>query len=452
MIDSFGVAAGCVLLGVLGTAALLRNSGLDAPLALPTLPELEVTAQRDASDASADPLERAEAAFAAGRVLEPEGDNALYFFQLALEREPANATARSGLRQTIGVALSSGETALFQNEFDRAQQVAERVLQVAPKAEDARELRQRAIRSREVEGLMSEASGHTLAGRIDGPRGFNAVSSYRKVLRLQADHAGARAALAALAQRVLANAQTATLAGDLETGLEFLTRARRIYPNLPNYAEVERSLRNFRQEDRGSDVTSLLEAAALALQSDQLIAPAADNALDLYEAALQLAPDSKAAAEGRRLTVAALLERASAQIRDEDFAAASATLDSAAEAGAEAGDIAVVRADLAYSERGAAARRGELDELVSLGELRALRQVNPKYEDVRLSTAREGWVEVLFTVAEDGRVVDAEVNDSSSTVFHRVALSSIKRWRFEPYEVDGRPVPVRSGIRFSFVP
>ena len=85
-------------------------------------------------------------------------------------------------------------------------------------------------------------------------------------------------------------------------------------------------------------------------------------------------------------------------------------------------------------------------------ELSPVRRFLPSYPEVMGSPIGKGWVEVGFTVAASGRVVAAEVLDSSSEAFHREALTSMRRWRFRPYRVDGEATAVRSAIRFSFVP
>jgi protein TonB len=62
----------------------------------------------------------------------------------------------------------------------------------------------------------------------------------------------------------------------------------------------------------------------------------------------------------------------------------------------------------------------------------------------------EGWVELLFTVSETGEVDDIEVVEASSPELEESAVNAVRRWRFEPYLEQGRPIPVRSGIRFTF--
>ena len=50
-------------------------------------------------------------------------------------------------------------------------------------------------------------------------------------------------------------------------------------------------------------------------------------------------------------------------------------------------------------------------------------------------------MKVAFTITEEGKVTEAVVTDSRPRrVFDRSALRAIRKWRFRPKVVDGRPV------------
>lgn len=56
---------------------------------------------------------------------------------------------------------------------------------------------------------------------------------------------------------------------------------------------------------------------------------------------------------------------------------------------------------------------------------------------------REGNVEVIFIVDENGNVVDPEIKSSSDNRFNESVLAAIKRWRFKPGKRGGELVKVR---------
>jgi periplasmic protein TonB len=65
----------------------------------------------------------------------------------------------------------------------------------------------------------------------------------------------------------------------------------------------------------------------------------------------------------------------------------------------------------------------------------------PQYPRVALVDGKEGWVELSFTINPDGTVSEPTVIDSKpKRIFDRAALKAIKRWKFKPKMVDGKPV------------
>jgi protein TonB len=73
-------------------------------------------------------------------------------------------------------------------------------------------------------------------------------------------------------------------------------------------------------------------------------------------------------------------------------------------------------------------------------------RVNPQYPSRAVSRGIEGWVTLEFTITAAGTVVDPVVIESSSSLFHSASLRAIKKWKYNPKIVDGKPVE-RPGVR-----
>jgi len=89
-----------------------------------------------------------------------------------------------------------------------------------------------------------------------------------------------------------------------------------------------------------------------------------------------------------------------------------------------------------------------------LRESRPLYRENPAppYPSVARRRGYEGTVLLEVLVDEEGRVADLQVADSSGhAVLDRVAVHSVRRWRFEPATRGDEKVPmwVRVPIRFQ---
>ena len=68
-------------------------------------------------------------------------------------------------------------------------------------------------------------------------------------------------------------------------------------------------------------------------------------------------------------------------------------------------------------------------------------KIEPRYPRKAARSKIEGWVKLEFTITESGTVSNPVVVDSSPRrTFDRSALQSIRKWRFKPKLVDGRPV------------
>ncbi len=89
------------------------------------------------------------------------------------------------------------------------------------------------------------------------------------------------------------------------------------------------------------------------------------------------------------------------------------------------------------------------DTLYPYGDLTVVRQRAPVYPR-RAPDGASGYVDVEFTVNEQGRVELVEVRGNPPDYFARAAISAVRRWRFEAVRVDGRPVAVRTMLRLTF--
>jgi protein TonB len=78
-------------------------------------------------------------------------------------------------------------------------------------------------------------------------------------------------------------------------------------------------------------------------------------------------------------------------------------------------------------------------------------KIEPKYPRKAARSKIEGWVKLEFTITESGTVSDPVVVDSNPRrTFDRSAIQSIRKWRFKPKVVDGRPVQRKASQVIEF--
>ncbi len=453
---SFGAASAIVIAGVFAAWVFVKHDATvmpDAPFIDSDAGTVVASAKIERGPVnqptSTSLLEQAEIAFAAGRIIEPEFDNALNYYRSLLEAEPGNKDATQGIDRVIAYLENQAEGAAFQNDWEAARAYAAVIVNVRPDDAHAQALRKRINRLERIQMLTARALDQSVRGNLVSPKGDNAAESYREIIALDANNSVAAQGMRSIVQRMLANAQSALIAGEQGKAQKFVESARAIDPRAPSLAEIDRTASPMRRVDDRSIQNDLL-AASEALQADRLMPPAMPNAYDLFKAVLARDPNSDAALQGINLVRNALADRAETLIASGSLDQADAALLQAKVVGADSARVAQLQQELAYQTRLSNAREGRFDRLYAVSELKVRKQVAPAYPRSAEAKGVGGWVNVEFTVTDQGEVRDAKVRESSESIFEAAATAAISRWRFEPVVEDGRPVPVRGAVRFTF--
>ena len=454
LFQSFGFAALMIVAGVVSSWVYLKRSDSVDTM---TAPPLEVLLFNQVSpadeDRAAEPdevqtwVQFGEEAYAAGRIVEPVADNALYYYRKALDRAPAHPVALAGMDRVLRHLDSSAESAIFQGDWALARDHVEKMRVIRPGDRRAPDLLARINRLEQLQNLMARADRQIAAVRLTEPGGDNALDTYRRVLEIDPGNASATQGIRSIVQRLLGVAQSAALAGESDRAAHYIDKVKSIDPQATGLAEAEQVVARWSEMVSNQHLQSQLEAASAALEAGRLTAPGETSALALFDKVLELDPTSDAARQGKRLVVQALIERSWSEIRAGRFDAAENTLESARSAGAESFALVELEDELDYQRVLAEARRGVFDRVYATAELDVRRRAVPEYP----RTAKgEGWVDLQFTVSESGEVVDSVIEASSNPTFNEAALKAINRWTFRPHLYKDRPIPVRSAIRFSF--
>lgn len=94
------------------------------------------------------------------------------------------------------------------------------------------------------------------------------------------------------------------------------------------------------------------------------------------------------------------------------------------------------------------------DDIFALADLdqppRTTFQPAPQYPAQLKKRKIQGTVYVLFIVEKDGRVRDPKVQKSDNTELDMHAVNAVKKWRFEPGKIAGKPVQFRMRVPMTF--
>jgi TonB family protein len=81
---------------------------------------------------------------------------------------------------------------------------------------------------------------------------------------------------------------------------------------------------------------------------------------------------------------------------------------------------------------------------------RALFAPDPDYTDLARQNRLQGTVTLWVVVSADGTTQDIRVARTLGLGLDQRAVEAVRRWRFAPGAVDGKPVPVRINVEVNF--
>ncbi|KKO46912.1 energy transducer TonB [Arsukibacterium ikkense] len=75
------------------------------------------------------------------------------------------------------------------------------------------------------------------------------------------------------------------------------------------------------------------------------------------------------------------------------------------------------------------------------GDATPIVRIEPRYPVQAARDGLQGWVRLSFTIMEDGSVDNVEVLEAEPRrVFDREAIRALRRWKYSPKVVDGKPM------------
>ncbi len=436
---SFGLASMVVLIGVASAWFVVKRAA-DAPVQLDDGDLLVDVGQRSQRTGIEMLLEQAEVAYAAGRILEPRFDSALYFYQSVLAEAPGHQAANRGVDRVVE---------WLRAELAAARETGEAVREVALLAQIAELLPEDASAEREAAAVRER---HQAWQRFERAISANDVAAAVEPYRVLGEIEGAEALTEAARERVLARlvsrARTAANQGDLDAARAAVALAETWGLAERDRAELSAVIAGAERHDGDQSLETTLVAAVDALESGRLLG--GDSAWRLFQDVLAEHPGHAGARAGVLEVRAALVQRIRAAIAANEFELLPTLFADAERIGVDADQRASLQREVEYREHLAAMRVGRFGDPFLVSELEVIDQQAPVYPRAAVARGIEGWVDLEFTVSAMGRVEDVRVVDSSAALFHQASIDAIEGYRFAPFLLHGRPVPVRAALRFNY--
>jgi TonB family protein len=411
--------------------------------------------------------ERAAAALAANRLTEPAGDNALELYIQAQAQSPADALARAGLAEVRERLLARAENALLEERLDEASAAIETARKSGVERGRIAFLTAQLVKSRErikaaqaaaragnetpaggdkITALLNLAAQRVNDARLIDPERDSALYYVREALRLDPNSDAAQQAEKALAMRLLAETHGAIDRRDFAHASGWLQAAKGVAA-AANIEAAENSLAAARREADADAWTGLLNNAAERLQQDRLIEPENDSAKYYLLTLRGLDPGNAGLAAAMPELGKRLAAKARRALELGQYDAARSWLDEARAIGFRSAETDSAQHDL----DAAVAGQQFLANVAAAGDLTLVKSVTPEYPKKANANKIQGWVELDFTVAENGAVKDIAVHAASTPgVFEAAAIRALSQWRYKPVLRDAKPAAQRARIRVRF--
>ena len=392
-------------LGVLalGVLAFLFFGGSDEPQQAPVVntptPQVQESLLVDDTVNQTNELNQlAATAMLEGRLVSPEGDNAIEYYDRVLVIDPYDSTAYDG-RKAVALALrDSYDNLVADAKFDEALNVISSLKAIEPLNLENDKL---------GKNLENAITAHVKKVQASGSAEEIAATS--KVLeKIESEFEGSRSASNALkAEQVLIGKIQAALEGD-----------NLVPPQKGNaYTLVSNALKDNKISKVNSEpLVKTLSGKLLASANDALTQ-------DDFETTTK---------------VGSLIKRLNVNRKE------LATLDKALKK--RRAEVAAAQAEEEEKAEPVVVEEAK-PEPAKIIPAKIISRSAPRYPSRALKNNKEGWVEVTFKIDTKGLPYDIKVlNSEPGDMFRSAAVKSVKKWRFSPARNETTGLPVESII------
>jgi protein TonB len=300
----------------------------------------------------------------------------------------------------------------------------------------------------ELDSLLAIGGLRLEAGQLLVPSGDGALDYLQRAARSDPNDPRVLALRAQLAAAIAARARLVLERGDFDDAQALIRRAFELGADQETLTALDIELAAAREKAADTRRAAMLASARAHLRDGRLIAPANDSALYLLNALRAQAPDFPGLAEASSQLVSRLADAANAAVESGRWSDADRWISGLADAGAQPSFVESLRESAEAGQR----QEAYLATAVPIGQMRIIEAGTVAYPPDAQRHDIEGWVDLQFVVGRDGLPRNARVVGADPAGwFEDAALESISRYRFEPFEQDGRRYErlVSARVRFG---
>ena len=427
------------------------------------------------ADRYGEQLAGARQAFAAGRLAEPRGDNALDYYLGILIVEPEHGAASEELEGVLEALFTQAEAALLDGSLDAAAGVLAHVRRAEPNsarlafleaqlqrlardtdpakdkvaagdAADAASVAASSV-SNELASLLTIAAARIERGQLLTPAGDSARDYIARATALGPSDERVVAVRAQVASAVVGSAQRVLASGDFEQSARLSRTARDLGAEAPSLAALDAAISAARAEQNERRKAELLATGAERLTQGALVEPAEDSAFYHLSTLRAETPDYPGLDESWQALMETFGANGRTAIAAREWPVAETWLDALTRADADSPRARELREELETARL----QEQYLVSAAPASELALLEYTLPAYPDAALRDGVEGWVDIEFVIGGDGgpREIIAVAAEPPGR-FEEAALAAVANYRYRPFELDGRVYERRLRLRLRF--
>ena len=209
-------------------------------------------------------------------------DGAAALFAEALKLKPDSRRAAQGLYEVRARLLAEIGQDILVGDEESAKELVDALKSVPDSKDDVVQAEEKLKTLAQVRPMLAQAAALLQQGKVDAPKGGNALELYRQVQQMDAENAVAAQGIAQVQRAVLDRALAAVASNDFKGAGDALTEAATILPGSPALQDVQARVDGMRHQR----AANLLAQARSALDGgDQALA------LQLAGQVKELAPD-----------------------------------------------------------------------------------------------------------------------------------------------------------------
>ncbi len=264
-----------------------------------------------------------------GKLVAPEGDNAVETLRVVLAREPLNSVALEALENIKTKLLDSANVATENDQRDIAITQLNKLLTIEPQHAVAisllEELEAEEKKENNIQKWLVEAERYLDNGQLTQPEGDNAYEFLNRVLEAQPDNEQALSAIETIKRTLLDRAEQAMAAAQWDLADTHLNTLLTIQPDSPA-AQTMLSTVQTRIQSR-QQILQWLSQAEQHLRSGNLLDPPGSNAYELLQKVLAEEPEHVQAIELLSQLTDLELELADRAMSEQDYVQARVHLE-----------------------------------------------------------------------------------------------------------------------------